>query len=84
MVLLKFYSQTCQPCKALSAIISNVVKDYPELEVVPISIDEFPEDAAKYGIRSVPTVILHNGEEVARKVGAMSEAMFRNFLVNNL
>ena len=85
MTLLKFYSQSCQPCKALSPLVDKLAKEY-DLQVIPVSIDEFPEDAHNWNVRAVPTLILvDKGEgEVARKVGAMSEGMLRSFIINNI
>ena len=85
MKLLKFYSQSCQPCKALSPLVDKLAKEY-DLQVIPVSIDEFPEDAHNWNVRAVPTLILvDKGEgEVARKVGAMSEGMLGSFIINNI
>ena len=85
MTLLKFYSQSCQPCKVLSPLVDKLAKEY-DLQVIPVSIDEFPEDAHNWNVRAVPTLILvDKGEgEVARKVGAMSEGMLRSFIINNI
>lgn len=85
MTLLKFYSQSCQPCKAISPLVDKLAKEY-DLQVIPVSIDEFPEDAHNWNVRAVPTLILvDKGEgEVARKVGAMSEGMLRSFIINNI
>lgn len=85
MTLLKFYSQSCQPCKALSPLVDKLAKEYA-LEVIPVSVDEFPDDAYNWKVMAVPTlIIVDRGDgEVARKVGAMSEGMLRSFIVNNL
>ena len=85
MTLLKFYSQSCQPCKVLSPLVDKLAKEY-DLQVIPVSIDELPEDAHHWNVRAVPTLILvDKGEgEVARKVGAMSEGMLRSFIINNI
>jgi len=59
MQLLKFYATWCNPCKNLSKTMENM--EFP-FSVVEIDIDEEYETAAVYGVRSVPTLILINGE----------------------
>jgi len=59
MQLLKFHATWCNPCKNLSKTMENMEFPFP---VIEIDIDEEYETAAVYGVRSVPTLILINGE----------------------
>ena len=63
-VLVDFFAEWCGPCKMVSPIIDELAKDYPDaLKVAKVNIDNCTETCAKYGITSVPTVILFDGGE---------------------
>ena len=69
--VLKFSATWCGPCKSLSNIIKNV--DFKDVELKEIDIDENADEAKKYGIRGVPTmVLLEDGVEVRRQAGVMT------------
>ena len=77
--VLKFSASWCSPCKTLS----NVIKNAGDLGVVitEVDIDEQIELAAKYGIRSVPTMImLESGHEIKRRTGLMSSQQLKDFV----
>lgn len=72
--LIDFYAEWCGPCKMLAPILEELSKDYPDLIIAKINVDELPEIAIAYGIQSIPTVILmENGEVVKRAVGFRSK-----------
>ncbi len=56
-VLIDFYADWCGPCRMLSPIIEEVKKEVTDVLVMKINVDEFPELAAKYGVRSIPTLV---------------------------
>jgi thioredoxin 1 len=70
-VLVDFYGEWCQPCKLLVPIISQVAKDLDgRVRIGKLDVDENPQTAQKYGVMSVPTLILfRNGKESKRLVG---------------
>lgn len=71
-VLIDFYADWCNPCKVLSPIVEEVAKENPDLKVVKIDVDANENLAYKYKTYSIPTlVVIENGEEVNRAVGAM-------------
>ena len=81
MKLLKFYAPWCQPCKGLSTIMEGM-KDSITLPVEEINIDENIDAAIKYGVRSVPTLVIvdNDGTAVKRSTGMLNEAQLLDFL----
>ncbi len=81
MKLLKFYAPWCQPCKGLSMVMEGA-KDKISVTIQEVNIDEDIDTAVKYGIRSVPALILveDDGTEIKRNVGMLNEAQLIDFL----
>ena len=72
--LLYFSAKWCGPCKMLGPKMEELAKEIP---VEKIDVDEDSETATKYGIQSIPTVIVVvDGEEKERKVGAAAPNVF--------
>jgi len=63
-VLIDFYADWCGPCKMLAPIIEEIKNEMQGfLEVIKINVDEYPEIAEQYGVRSIPTLVyVKNGE----------------------
>ena len=77
----KFYATWCGPCKMLTPIMENVKGKFTDVSFKDINIDEQFEEAQKYLVRSVPTVIIEkNGKEVSRFAGLQSEMAYTNAL----
>jgi thioredoxin-like negative regulator of GroEL len=80
MKILKFYATWCAPCKALSATI-NSIKDEITIEIEEIDSDENMDMARKYNVRSLPTMIMIDGDkEIKRQAGLMSADQLREFV----
>lgn len=73
-VLVDFTATWCGPCKQLSPIVDKIATDYSgKVKVGKLDIDESPKLAAKYGIRSVPTVLVfQGGQKTAQQLGLTS------------
>jgi len=86
LTLIDFYAEWCGPCHAIKPVIESVMKDYVEkVELKEIDVDKNPSDAQKYGVMSIPTlVLLKEGKEVDRKVGLLSEEALKSWLDANL
>ena len=70
-VLLDFWASWCNPCRMLSPIIDQIADEHPEIKVGKINVDEQPELAARFGIASIPTlVVMKNGKVVSKAQGA--------------
>ena len=73
-VLVDFFATWCGPCKMLSPILEKVASEHEDLTVLKVDVDEVGDVATKYGIRSIPTLILfENGQPVDMKLGYMPE-----------
>lgn len=87
-VLVDMYAEWCGPCKMISPIIDDLVKEYEgKLEVIKVNVDDNPVSAAAFGVRSIPTLLVFdkNGELVKRQAGAIPKSkiveLFDKFLV---
>lgn len=70
-VLVDFWAGWCGPCKMLAPTIEEIAKEYEgKVKVGKVNIDEFAPLAIKYGVASIPTVILFkDGQVVDKSVG---------------
>ena len=71
-VLVDFWAEWCVPCHMVSPVVEEIGRDKGErLSVAKLNIDENPEITRKYGVMSIPTLMLFkDGQEMARVVGA--------------
>jgi thioredoxin 1 len=71
-VLVDFWAEWCVPCHMVSPVVEEISRDKGEqLAVAKVNIDENPEVTRRFGIMSIPTLMLFkDGEEAARLVGA--------------
>ena len=71
VVLLDFYADWCGPCRMMAPILEAVAAEREDLIVAKVNVDESSELAARFGVMSIPTlVVLDDGEEIKRIVGA--------------
>lgn len=71
-VLLDFFATWCGPCRMVSPIVDEIAEECPQYVVGKINVDEAAELAEKFSVYSIPTlVVLKNGKEVGRQVGAL-------------
>lgn len=85
LVLVDFWASWCGPCRMLSPIVDDIAKEFEgKIEVAKCNIDDAEEVAAKYGIRSIPTLLFFKDGEVADKtVGFVNKAEIEK-RINNL
>ena len=81
-VLVDFSATWCGPCKQLAPIVDKIADDFKgKIKVGKLDIDDAPETAKKYGVRSVPTVLVFNG---GQKTGTQAGLTNRETLLKLL
>ena len=81
-VLVDYWAEWCGPCKMIAPVLEEMATAYAgKIKIAKMDVDANQEVPAKFGIRGIPTLILFkNGQEVAKKVGAMSKSQLTAFL----
>ncbi len=76
LVLVDFWAEWCGPCRQLIPVLEEVSKEMSgKVEICKINVDESPNTAAQYGIRSIPTMFLFkDGKQIDTKVGLNSKS----------
>ena len=74
-VLLDFWASWCGPCRMVSPIVDEIAAERSDIKVCKINVDEQPELAARFGVMSIPTlVVMKNGKVINQAVGARPKA----------
>jgi len=85
-VLVDFWAEWCGPCRMVSPVVEKVGRDNAgRLKVVKVDVDGAPEISARYGVQGIPLLVLIlDGEEADRMVGAVPEPRLRQWLEPHL
>ena len=80
-VLVDFYADWCGPCKMVGPLISQIADEHEDIAVVKVNVDDEMDLAEKFGVASIPTIILFkDGKEAKKNIGAMSKAQLEEFI----
>ncbi len=75
-VLLDFYADWCGPCRMVGPIVHEIAEERSDIKVGKINVDEEPELAEKFGVFSIPMlVVIKDGKVVNQAVGARPKEM---------
>ena len=81
-VIVDFWAEWCGPCHAVSPVLDKIVDEHNgDLKLVKVNIDEEQELARRYGIQSIPTIVLFkDGEPAAAAIGAQPKGALEKAL----
>ena len=82
VVLVDFWAEWCGPCKMFAPVLDDLSQEYDgKIKFTKVDVDENPETAMKYGIRSIPTLlVIKGGSPVDQVVGAVPKAVLKKRL----
>ncbi len=80
-VLVDFYADWCGPCKMLAPMVEQISNEVDHCDIYKLNVDDAPDIAARYGVMSIPTLIVFKGgAEAGRLVGVQSKGAILNLI----
>lgn len=84
-VLVDFWATWCPPCKLMSPLLEEMSEESTVVKFGAIDVDKYPAITSKYEVRAMPTfLLLVNGIEVNRFIGARSKAQLNQEIIDSL
>ena len=85
-VVVDFWAEWCGPCKMIGPSLEEIANEMAgKVKITKLNIDENPEIAAQFGVRSIPTLMIFKGGEVADiKVGALPNTALSHWIGGNV
>jgi thioredoxin 1 len=85
LVLVDFWAEWCGPCRMIGPVLEELATTLEgKVTIAKINVDENPNVSGKYGLRSIPTLMLFkNGEMVSTKVGGQPKQAIHDWIVEN-
>ena len=81
-VFVDFWAEWCGPCRMVGPAVEQLSQELDgRVQVAKVNVDESPEIAARYGVRSIPSLLLFKGgREIGRTVGAAPKEAYARFI----
>ena len=81
-VVVDFWAEWCGPCRMIAPALEEISKSLDgKVKIVKLNVDESPKTASKYGVMSIPTLMIFKGGEMAsRQVGAAPKAKLQQWI----
>jgi len=84
-VLVDFWAEWCGPCRMIAPALEELNAEMDNVEIVKVNIDDNPEAPGRYGVMSIPTMILFKGgKPVATQIGAAPKGQLKAWLTGAL
>jgi thioredoxin 1 len=80
-VLVDFYADWCGPCRMIAPVLEELAEETTEAKIVKVNVDQNPNLAARYGIRSIPSLLVFKDGEVLRQhVGVADKVQLKSMI----
>jgi thiol-disulfide isomerase/thioredoxin len=83
-ILIEFFSAGCGPCLILLPILESMESDFPTITFVKVDSNSDVLESARFGVRTIPTVLILDGENVVSKSTGINSGAFYRDILNGL
>ncbi|MDZ4792134.1 MAG: thioredoxin [Hyphomicrobiales bacterium] len=85
-VVVDFWAEWCGPCKMIAPALEEIAVELDrQVKIVKLNVDENPEVAARYGIRTIPTLLMFKGGEIAaQQFGALPKGKLKSWITETV